>query len=582
MARATIERAEQLAASGRLLEAEAVCREILRARAGHVAASRLLGRVLREAGKGDAAIAVLRPLYTERPHDPTVARELGAALTQAGQVAAAKPLLSRALAALPDCPETRRWLGRAHMHQLELGPAIAQFQAASRAEPANPENRRLLAAAHLAAGRAEQAETIVRELIELAGEAPETMTLLGQSLEHQSRTPEALAAYRRAIALADRPAEFAVAGVVRCLHAEGRLEEARAVAEEAHDRAPSSQTAIAFAQILVAQRQAELAASTLEKAIARAGPAAGSELHFLLGHARQTLGRYDDAFAAFKSANAISTARFSAERLEAEYAALRSVHEALPPADDPTLGSGCAFVVGMPRSGTTLVEQIIDSHPHAHGGGEMQLFRRLLVELVERRAGSGLASLADAPPDELRDAARAFVEHCRAVAPAAAIVVDKTPHNFELLGFIDRLLPGARVIHCRRNAVDTCLSCYTMQLSPWHAYATDLEALGAAYGAYVRLADHWQSRLAIPILTVEYESVVDSLDSEVRRILQFLGLPEHEACFRFWENARTVSTPSADQVRRPIYRGSVERWKRYESHLAPLIDALRRQGVGVD
>ena len=153
------------------------------------------------------------------------------------------------------------------------------------------------------------------------------------------------------------------------------------------------------------------------------------------------------------------------------------------------------------------------------------------------------------------------------------------PHNFEQLGLINLLFPDARVIHCARNPIDTCVSCYVTQFSIAHTYSCDLAHLGHAYGEYHRLMKHWRSALDIPMLDVVYEELVADPDAGARRIVEFLGLPWDDACLRFYEAERAVSTASVDQVRKPVYTSSVSRWKRYERRLGPLLAALRQCGV---
>ena len=153
------------------------------------------------------------------------------------------------------------------------------------------------------------------------------------------------------------------------------------------------------------------------------------------------------------------------------------------------------------------------------------------------------------------------------------------PHNFERLGLINLLFPNARVIHCSRNPLDTCLSCYTIQLGLAHTYANDLTLLGHAYAQYHRLMAHWRTTLDIPMLEVVYEDVVADTETLARRIVEFVGLPWHDDCLRFYEAKRTVVTASVDQVRQPIYTSSVNRWKRYDRHLNPLRQSLISNGV---
>jgi hypothetical protein len=171
-----------------------------------------------------------------------------------------------------------------------------------------------------------------------------------------------------------------------------------------------------------------------------------------------------------------------------------------------------------------------------------------------------------------------YLDVLHAKGPAAQRVTDKMPHNFMLLGLIELLFPAARVIHCVRNPLDTCLSCYTTELSHAHAYKRRLPDLAVAYRAYLKMMDHWRAVLRTPILEVVYEDVIANLEPNVRRVLEFVGLPWHDRCMRPHENKRVVHTASVDQVRRPIYDSSINRWKNYERHLGELIRGLDQPG----
>ena len=153
------------------------------------------------------------------------------------------------------------------------------------------------------------------------------------------------------------------------------------------------------------------------------------------------------------------------------------------------------------------------------------------------------------------------------------------PHNFEVLGVIERMLPGARIIHCTRNPVDNCVSLYFTQLNAFHGYSNNLDDLGWAYARYRELMRHWEAVCTIPILHVAYEDMVADIETEAHRILEFIGLEWDDRCLRFYETDHAVTTASVEQVRQPIYTSSVARWKRYERHLTPLLDSLRQHGV---
>jgi hypothetical protein len=225
------------------------------------------------------------------------------------------------------------------------------------------------------------------------------------------------------------------------------------------------------------------------------------------------------------------------------------------------------FVVGMPRSGTTLVEQILGSHPLVHAAGELTRLQTLMNGFPQ-----SAASLTAAEFEALGEAYLAFV------APMAAgrrHVVDKMPSNFLYAGFIRLILPDARVIHCRRDPVDTCLSCYTKLFTGEQAFAYDQSELGRFDRAYQALMAHWRATLpASHFIEVDYEAVVEDVETQARRMLDFLDLPWDEKVLRFQETERPVRTASVNPVRQPIYRTSAGRWKKHADQLKPLLAAL--------
>lgn len=315
-----------------------------------------------------------------------------------------------------------------------------------------------------------------------------------------------------------------------------------------------------------------------------AAPGPLRSLLFQLGAALEEAGRYDEAFASYERANALLKLPYDPRQTRARMERLmeicsRATLEALPrSADQSELP---VFVIGMPRSATTLVDRIIDAHPRAAGGGELDILPQIADEL-SRRIGSNLGwpeCIRDLDEGDVSRLSQEYLAALRRVSPEARRIADKQLGNDQTLGLASLLVPRARVIHCRRDPMDTCFSCFAHALAPTlHPYASDLSWLGHQYRLVERLLLHWRATLDLPWLTVEYEDLVEHPEPATRRIIEFCGLEWDERCLRFHEAAGHAHTLSYDQVRRPVYRSSVGRAKHFEAHLGPLREALQ-EGV---
>lgn len=324
------------------------------------------------------------------------------------------------------------------------------------------------------------------------------------------------------------------------------------------------------------------AADMLERALRmnRLPPAGERRLRFVAANLLDRLGRYDEAFGHARRANAlvspphdpVANARrvdrvieyFTPERIER---LPRAVHGSRRP----------IFIVGMPRSGTSLVEQILASHPEVFGGGELMFFGDIVWNMPKSAWAQGrpFPDCLDLLTPELTDAlGRRYLDAAASLNATARYVTDKMPANHWHLGLMQSLLPNCRVIHCARDPLDTCLSCHFTDFSLGNRFTADLRHLGAYLRDQDRLMEHWRRVLKLPILQVRYEDLVFNLEEQTHRLLDFLELPWDAKCLQFHENKRRVTTASKDQVRRPIYASSVGRWKNYERNLTPLIEAL--------
>ena len=302
-------------------------------------------------------------------------------------------------------------------------------------------------------------------------------------------------------------------------------------------------------------------------------------LHHAAGKILNDLGRNEEAVDHFQASKIASGAGFDIEAYRRRVDTL--VASFTPQLLKSKAGFGNpsevpVFIVGMPRSGTTLIEQICASHPAVHGAGELNR-----LGTVARTAGYAQApdGTIQKPPqaltaDEARSMAADYLGYIQQMAPSAARIVDKMPHNFMLVGMIALLFPNAKIIHATRDPIDNCISCFFNTFNEKHGYNTDLHTLGLYYREYRRLMQHWHALLPGRIHECRYETMIADQEAESRRLIDFLGLPWDDACLRFYETERAVTTPSRWQVRQPIYASSVKRWKKYENKIQPLIESL--------
>ncbi len=303
--------------------------------------------------------------------------------------------------------------------------------------------------------------------------------------------------------------------------------------------------------------------------------------HFALGKALEDVGDYPRAFEQLLRGNALARSEIVYDEAGCQrgfqlLAELfdESLFERFAAAGDPSQVP--IFIVGMPRSGSTLVEQILASHPQVHAAGELKNLDRI-ANMVTDSAGRRIPfpqciSVLDA--DGLRRVGQAYLASLPALPAGKTRIADKAPTNFLRVGLIRLILPNARIIHTMRDPVDTCVSCFS-RFMPGLTYSYDLAELGRHYRWYYELMAHWRKVLpAGAMLDVSYEDVVGDLEGQARRLIDYCGLPWDDRCLSFHETSRPIATPSNVQVRQPLYRSSLARWRRYEAYLAPLLAEL--------
>jgi len=452
--------------------------------------------------------------------------------------------------------------------QRRYDEALRAFLEALACRPADPEIHANLGHLLLSTGCVTAALEVYEAALELAPGSARAHFNCAAALRAAHRDEAAIVHYRAAIAL--RPDYLdARNNLANALASLGRLDEAAVALRSAIALAPGQPRLYGNLVHLARVTAGDPAVAALEAMVPAAfGEADRLHLHFALGKVYADLGRPADALDQLQRGNALRR-RQSGYDETATLALFDRIETVFTPAlvqagRDAGLASSLpVFVVGMPRSGTSLIEQILASHPDVVGAGELSAVADAVAGLAYPEI---LPALVEA--DGLRGLARDYLARLRGLAPSAQRVVDKMPGNFLHLGLIHLALPGARILHIRRDPIDTCLSCFMTLFAHGHDYSYDLAELGRYWRAYDRLMAHWH-RVLPPgtILDIDYAAVVGDFDQEIRRVLAFCGLAWDDACREFHRTVRPVRTASAAQVRRPLYRKPEGQWRAYRGLL---------------
>jgi len=573
-----------LKGQGKLEEAAASYTEALRLKPDFHQAFNNLGNVLQEQGQLDGAIASYGEALRFAPDNPDALNNLGTALKEQGRLDEAVVSYGEALRLTPDNPDALNNLGNAFTAQGRLDEAVVSYGEALRLKPDYHQALNNLGNALKEQGKLEQAIARYSDALRIKPDYPDALYNLGNAFQEQGRLDEALAYYRAVLDLKpDSPDACFNLGVA--LTVSGRLDEAYCVFERAVGLAPRQglyyRMLVDTGRVAPAGphvRRMEELASDLD-----ALPEADRmELHFALGAVYADCGQQERSFRHLLAGNRLKRGRVDYDEAGtlALFERIRSVFTAELLAAGSVGGTPSrlpVFVVGMPRSGTTLVEQILASHPQVFGAGELMDLPRLTDDLESAAGGVAFPeAVAVLPGERLGRLGDAYLDGLRAHAPSAARIVDKLPDNFRRIGLIHMALPRARIVHVRRDPVDTCLSCFSKLFTGQLHYTYDLAELGRFYRVYEGLMAHWRDVLPPGVmLEVRYEEVVADLEGQARRILDHCGLPWDERCLVFHQNQRLVRTASAAQVRRPLYASSVGRWRVFADMARPLLDALQ-------
>jgi len=557
---------------------------ILAADPAHPEARYGLATLLARAGRGEDAAAHYRAALAADPDFAEASFGLGKLLAERNSLEDAITCYRQALDVDPDYIEARAALGIALSRLDQDDEAMVEFHAVLAAEPDSPVAHNGIAVLQERKLQHEDAMMHYRTVLAANPGQVDAMAGMANALKNTGRHQEALTIARRVLAQRPNfPPAISLLGVI--LAELGEMKEARGLIRRAAILSPNRPEILYHAALLSKVQPDDGTVDALEAAlslVASFTPREKCLLSFALAKAYDDLGERERSFRHLLRGNAIkrsqtpyneaATLAGMARIAEVFTLALLSARQGI---GDPSTVP--VFIVGMPRSGTTLVEQILASHAAVFGAGERTELANCVRHLTAERIGaSGFPEAVwTLSGDSLRRMGADYVAALHPLAPAAIRIIDKMPGNFLYLGLIRLILPNARIIHVRRDPVDTCLSCFSKLFTGIQPFTYELGELGRYYRSYERLMAHWRTVLpADLLLEVEYEALVADFEPQVRGIVAHCGLPWDPACLEFYKTPRAVHTASMLQVRQPIYRSAIGRWRPDAALLQPLLGAL--------
>ena len=498
-------------------------------------------------GRARECERICRSLLARQPDDVNALRLLAKVAGEAERWGQAERLLLRVLELAPAFHDARLDLSRVYKQQDRIDAAVATAARAAELTP-NSSNAHYLHASMLAiAGRHDEALRGYRQTLEITAGHTAAWVGMGHLLKTLGRQEEGIAAYRKAI-------------------------EQRPNFGEVYWSLANLKT-FRFAPEEVADMERRLAEEPLDE---------DARVHFLftLGKAREDQGEYARAFEHYADACSTQRLRIAYDPVDTEAIneRIRAVFTAEFIAENA--GKGCPdpapiFIVGLPRSGSTLIEQILASHSQVEGTAELPDVGRVIGSLPARCDGQVYPeAVVGLREDDWRELGESYLQRTQRHRSGSPYFTDKMPNNFPSIGLIHLMLPNAKIVDARRHPLDSCFGSFKQHFAHGQTFSYDLVELGEYFLEYRRMMRHWAQVLPGRVLEVRYEDMVQDQEGQTRRLLDYCGLPWEDACLRFYETERAVRTASSEQVRQPIYNSSVNHWRHFREELAPLIEVL--------
>jgi tetratricopeptide (TPR) repeat protein len=570
--------------SGRLDEAVSAARNAVRIVPSSPDAHFELGLGLARMQKHQEALLEYRDTLRCKPDHWDAYEAMAKSMMALQKLEEAIALLKHATGKNPDRASLFLALGAAAGQANRHGEALAAFQNAARINPDSLEAHVNCATALAELKRLDEATEYLANARAIDPNAAITHEAAGEIAFHQLDVKTAVEHYRDAIS-ANPELISARLGLGKALRAEGKFEEAQAAFREALAIDPSM---VGIYGNIVRSGKGVVEGEELNqfmRAMSETDSEERTAANFAMGKIFDEKEQFDEAFEHYEKGNRSARKRHESMGIRYITSSYREMVDQMidiftPDFYEQRRGWGNSssipvFIVGMPRSGTTLAHQIIASHPRARGGGE----RSDIAHLAGRLSKGDIRESAEFWSREaITQAADEQMETYRKLIGPCEHLIDKMPNNVMYCGLIALLFPGAHIIFCRRDPRDTCLSCYFQNFDAGITFATDLANCGSHNVQTYRLMDHWLKVLPVKMMELHYESVVADLETQARRLIDFIGLPWDPACLNYREAKTAVLTASVWQVRQPIYNSSVGRWRHYQRHLGPLFTELEKLG----
>ena len=592
-----------------------VLRHAIRVAPGHARAHEDLGTVLLNQGQHAQALPLLQKAAELMPNNPSVFTKLGGALSALGRSEDAQKVLAKASALLPaqaKLEQATQLFAEGKFRESErlaqdllsqnprdVNAALLLARIANHAKCYDDAEILLLKIVELAPkfssawfllgavlrelDRSEEAVVALRKAVDFDGENALAHYFLGASLAMAAKTDEAVGSYRTALRL-DPNLTGAHVGLGHVLKTLGDQEGGIAAYRRAIQLQPDFGETYYSLSNLKTFRFTETEIENMRQIITKPNLPTDCWVHlsFAIGKAYEDIGDYQQAFEFYLKANQKHRESIAYDPVQTQIAheRMRSTFTEAFFVDNfkrqgGSFRSDPIFIVGLPRSGSTLLEQILASHSLVDGTSELPDISMLAVSTTDRKSGSVFpSSILERSAADLTALGEQYLKQTMRHRGRTPFFTDKMPNNFAYVGFIKAILPNAKIIDARRHPMDSCIGCFKQHFAKGQTFTYDLFELGEFYLEYEQLMTHWDDVLPGQVLHVQYESVVADLETQVRRILDFCGLEFEDNCVNFHETKRAVRTASSEQVRQPIYQGSVATWKRFGPHLDELRQVL--------